>query len=414
MGHKKLRIAVWHNLMSGGGKRALFDHIKGLVGSGHHIEVWSPQTADIDFLSLHQFADHHIVDLILPSPPRRWRRIAGIFQCHDDIVSKLIALDDHCRDCANEINSGGFDILFANSSSILYNTPIGRYVKIPSLLYLGEPYRILYEALPRLPWVALDPPNKKFNLSTLTSYLSDHFTTYAYRLQAREELVNAKAFGKILVNSFFSRESVARAYGLDSSVCYLGIDLNRFYMCDRPKQNYVVGLGGLYPLKRPEMAIEAIAAIDINKRPPLVWIGNFADEGYKDHLVLLAKDRSVDLKLLIGISDQELVYTLQNAAVMIYTPLLEPFGYAPLEANACGTAVVGINEGGLRETIHDTVNGTLLSDCCVEQLGQAILSYTADLQYAELMGRRARQYVVEKWSLSEAQKRIESALFSLI
>lgn len=414
MGKKKLRIAVWHNLLSGGAKRALFDHVKGLVAFGHHIEVWSPPSADINYLSLRRFADHHIVDLKYPPAPRRRSRFAEIYQDHYRIVSGLNALDAHCRACANEINSSRFDVLFANSSSIMYNTPIGRYVDIPSLIYLQEPYRWLYEALPRLPWIAIEKPRKNFSLSTLRQYASDYVTTYAYRLQAREELANAKAFDKILVNSFFSRESVARAYGLDSRVCYLGIDANLFNTYDLRKKNYVVGLGGLYPLKRPDLAIEAIASIDAHERPSLVWIGNFADESYKEQILLLAKAKSVDLKLLIGISDQELVETLQYAAVMIYTPLLEPFGYAPLEANACGTAVVGISEGGIRETTQDNVNGTLLPDCRPEPLGDAILAYTSNLDYARLIGNRARNYVVEKWSLSDAQNRIQDELLSLV
>lgn len=412
--NRKLNIAVWHNLASGGGKRALFDHINGLVALGHHVEVWSPPTADIDYLSLRETVNHHFVELNTTSKPRRWGRIAHLYQLHDQVLSRLSALDLHCRKCAHEINSGGFDVLFANSSSILYNTPIGRYVEIPSLIYLGEPYRWLYEALPRLPWVAIEKPKKKTSLSALSKYLIDHYSTYAYRLQAREELANAKAFDKILVNSFFSRESVARAYGLDSRVCYLGIDTSLFNVSNRAKQNYVVSLGGLYPLKRAEVSIEAIASIDEHIRPPLVWIGNFADENYKAHIKLLAKAKSVELKLLIGISDQELICTLQNAAVMIYTPLLEPFGYAPLEANACGTAVVGISEGGIRETIHDKLNGTLLPDCRPEPLGRAILAYTNNLEYAKLIGERARTYVEEEWPLSESQSRIEVELQSLI
>lgn len=414
MGSRKLRIAVWHNLLSGGAKRALFDHIRGLVAFGHHVEVWSPPNADIDYLSLRSLVDHHIVDLSIPPSPLRLRKAAGIYQEHDRILAQLEALDAHCRACAMQINCGGFDVLFANSSSMMYNTPIGRYIQVPSLIYLGEPYRWLYEALPRLPWLALEAPRKKFSLATARQFLTDYFTTYAYRLQAREELANAKAFNKILVNSFFSRESVARAYGLDSRVCYLGIDLSLFSVSDASKQSYVVGLGGLYPLKRPELAIEAIASIDERKRPALVWIGNFADENYKEYIVLLAKAKSVDLRLLIGISDQQLVCTLQKAAVMIYTPLLEPFGYAPLEANACGTAVVGISEGGVRETIQENLNGNLLPDCRPGPLGQAITAYTSNLQYAELMGNRARKHVVEKWPILRSQSRIEAELLSLL
>ncbi|NBU99759.1 MAG: glycosyltransferase, partial [Spirochaetia bacterium] len=37
----------------------------------------------------------------------------------------------------------------------------------------------------------------------------------------------------------------------------------------------------------------------------------------------------------------------------------EPFGYAPLEASSCGTPVVGVPEGGIRETVKDGINGFL-------------------------------------------------------
>ena len=47
---------------------------------------------------------------------------------------------------------------------------------------------------------------------------------------------------------------------------------------------------------------------------------------------------------------------------MIYMPHNEPFGFAPLEANACGTPVVALAEGGVKETVVTGVNGTLVSD----------------------------------------------------
>ena len=412
--NKKLRIAVWHNLQSGGAKRALFDHVKGLLSFGHHIEVWSPPGADIEYLSLRQFGEHHIVGLDYTAASKRISFLMNVYRNYDSINSRLRALDNHCKLCAEQINCGGFDVLFANSSSIFYNTPIGRYVSIPSLIYLGEPYRWLYEALPKLPWVAMSPPENHFKPSTLKNYILDYLSTSALRIQAREELTDAKAYDKILVNSYFSRESVARAYGLNSLVCYLGIDCKLFKVSERSKQNYVVGLGGLYSLKRPELAIYAIASIDEYCRPPLIWIANFADEYYKKQIIILAKDNSVDLRFLVGISDSMVVQTLQNAAVMIYTPFLEPFGYAPLEANACGTAVVGIMEGGVRETVVNGLNGTLLPDCRAEPLGREILAYTSDLNYAKSMGKRARAYVEEKWPLLKAQRRLEAELLSIV
>ena len=45
-----MNIAIWHNLPSGGGKRVLYDQVRGLVERGHTIEIWCPSTADQQFL----------------------------------------------------------------------------------------------------------------------------------------------------------------------------------------------------------------------------------------------------------------------------------------------------------------------------------------------------------------------------
>src|SRR6266446_7167318 len=45
-----VKIAVWHNLPSGGGKRALYYHVRGLVERGHTVESWCPPTADQSYL----------------------------------------------------------------------------------------------------------------------------------------------------------------------------------------------------------------------------------------------------------------------------------------------------------------------------------------------------------------------------
>jgi hypothetical protein len=35
---KPLRITVWPNLLSGGGRRALYQQIQGLIAGGHQVE----------------------------------------------------------------------------------------------------------------------------------------------------------------------------------------------------------------------------------------------------------------------------------------------------------------------------------------------------------------------------------------
>src|SRR5438270_5425310 len=45
-----MKIAIWHNLPSGGAKRALHDQVVGLKARGHELEVWCPSSADPNYL----------------------------------------------------------------------------------------------------------------------------------------------------------------------------------------------------------------------------------------------------------------------------------------------------------------------------------------------------------------------------
>ena len=61
-----MRIAVWHNLPSGGGKRALYYHVRGLVERGHSVEAWCPSTSDRNYLPLSELITEHVVPIDIP------------------------------------------------------------------------------------------------------------------------------------------------------------------------------------------------------------------------------------------------------------------------------------------------------------------------------------------------------------
>lgn len=408
-----MKIAIWHNLPSGGGKRALYYHVKGLLERGHIVEAWCPQTADQTYLPLSDLIKENIV--LLNQPTEGVRRIGRFLSPYQRIIEQIHAMNRHCQKCADEINHGGFDVLLANPCTFFRTTAIARYVKIPRVLYLQEPYRWLYEAMPRLPWLALPPSNKPWWLSRSYSFLflKNLIEVQGLRVQAREELQNAQAFDLILVNSLFSRESLVRAYGLDAQVCYLGIDCNLFKPLNLFRQNIVVGLGGIYAGKGLERAVHAIGTIQEDKRPTLIWIGNFSDISYQNKIEKLALSLGVNFVPKIKIPDQEVIQLLNQASVMIYTPILEPFGFAPLEANACETPVVAIAEGGVRETIKDGINGFLINGNDPVAVGRAISKLLNDQALAEQMGKQARNHVLEMWSWDKAIDRLEEFLLHL-
>ena len=228
-----MRIAVWHNLPSGGGKRALYEHVRGLVQRGHYVEAWCPPTASQTYLPLSPMIKEHIRPLNqLRERPERYS-LTWVFHYKSTLFA-LNAIEEHCRTCVDEIETGKFDVIFANACTLFRTSPIGRLTNLPSVLYLQEPNRWLFEALPKLPWEfpKREPTLRLLSVSTWTSKWRDLQRVWAARLQLTEEIRNAKGFSRILVNSLFSRESVLRAYGVESDVCYLGIDSDRFpFLC---------------------------------------------------------------------------------------------------------------------------------------------------------------------------------------
>jgi glycosyltransferase involved in cell wall biosynthesis len=162
-----------------------------------------------------------------------------------------------------------------------------------------------------------------------------------------------------------------------------------------------------------DRAIRALGTIDASKRPDLFWIANAASRAYRQQVEELASSHRVNLVIKIGVSDSDVVDLLNRASAMIYTPLLEPFGFAPLEANACQTPVVAIAEGGVRETIEDGMNGILVGEDDPVRLGEAVLLLLERPDLAREMGARGREYVLDKWSWKAAVDRLEASLMGL-
>jgi glycosyltransferase involved in cell wall biosynthesis len=98
---------------------------------------------------------------------------------------------------------------------------------------------------------------------------------------------------------------------------------------------------------------------------------------------------------------------------MIYTPRLEPFGLAPLEAMACETPVVAIAEGGVREYMRDGINGILVDHDDPMAIGKAILYLLERPSVAREIGTKARKYVLDNWNLEGATERLENCLLRI-
>jgi glycosyltransferase involved in cell wall biosynthesis len=401
-----MKIAVWHNLVSGGGKRALTYHIKALKQKGHSIEVWTPDTSLID--TLHAFkvdVRQHV--LPLKDQLQGIRQPSYSFQQYQYVNKRNEIIKKHCKACAEEIKSKGFEILFANSCSINYMSFMSLYSHVPSAIYLGEPYRWNYEAAPKQIWAA---PSNKFSFA----FLKEHLRLAANRIQVLEEVNAAKGYNKILVNSLYSRESVMRAYGLNSEVCYLGIDDSFFISEQVTKKPYVVCVGFMYYLKGADRVVKAISKVPLASRPKLLWICNGVFQDYKKEIEILANNLNVEIEILVNVEEEKMKSIVSEAAAMIYMPRLEPFGFTPLEANALGTMVIGIAEAGVRETISHGKNGLLISTEDFNSAADYIERAINDLEYSKSFGQQAKEYARENWNFKKLSDNIEASLQNVI
>lgn len=409
-----MKIAVWHNLWSGGGSRALHQHIKGLAQRGHTIEVWTSSIADSNFLNVDQYVTKtHVLPLATEVRIRDEYR-DKLWAARFEPETRIRQMLDFCSRCADEINAGGFDVLFANSC-ILFSMPyIGRFVNIPKALYLGEPNRTLFESSPDLIWEGLPPAKSNWkNSDYRKKYWDDIFKIRQARVRVREEITNYRSYDKVMVNSYFSNENLLRAYGGAGEVCYLGIDAGLFPFQDLPREPFVMGLGAFFQHKRPDMAIESLALIPEKNRPKLVWVGDMGDTAYVDKLKRLSQELNVVFEPREKIAHEELVTLLNTASCLLYTSTLEPFGLAPLEANACGLPVVAVAEGGVRESVINNYNGLLVNRKPAE-MAQAVERVLTDPALADRLSRNARRLVQEQWTQEKSVDRIEDALLTTI
>jgi glycosyltransferase involved in cell wall biosynthesis len=291
---------------------------------------------------------------------------------------------------------------------------IGSYVNIPAVLYLQEPKRSIYEATPFNPIALPDMPE---NVKDIPMYLSkmieDVFQHRYFRIKARNEIKNARSFGKILVNSYFSRESVLRSYGINSEICYLGVDKIKFKRKKgAQRKRNVLTVGSVIPAKNISFIIGSISHMK-KPWPILTIVSNYVNDKYYNYIMGMSSRLGVKIEMYRDISDELLIEKYSEATALAYSPRLEPFGYIPLEAGACSLPIVAVAEGGIRETVVNGVNG-LLVDGNQEEMAEALSSLINDPKKAAKFGKAGREIVENNWSLDDAVERLEIKLESMM
>lgn len=114
-------------------------------------------------------------------------------------------------------------------------------------------------------------------------------------------------------------------------------------------------------------------------------------------------------------SDDILLSLIQSAVGSIYIPVDEDFGMSPVESMACGTPVIGVNEGWLLETVIDGETGKLI-EIKNKHAGVQSLQTVVEMTHSDewkAMSDHCRERA-QDFSLEKFQEKLQSSLHILI
>jgi glycosyltransferase involved in cell wall biosynthesis len=393
-----MKVAIFHNLPSGGAKRALYTFSKFLTKSGHTVEVFVPSTADESYLPLENLVSKVTIFDVK-------RTISGLISSvlRNYPLNTPAGLERTEQNIADTVNAQDFDVVLCEQDRYTLSPFFLKYITKPTIYYCQQPARNQDAALRNMA-IELFPRPQSLR-GRIIDYLSDYLSDYWDRRVPKIDKKNASFAKHILTNSYFSRESILRSYGRNSFVSYLGVDTEIFKPLGIPKEDFVLSVGRLLPRKGFDFIVSSLGTIDAKIRPRLIVVSDEVDIHFKNSLEQLAQRIGVELRIESLIADDELVALYNKAKLVLYAPYLEPFGLVPLEAMACGTPVVAVKEGGVRESVMHDKTG-ILTQRDENMFAHAVMDLLANEGKIREMSHNAIECIEEYWTVEKAGKRL--------
>ncbi len=171
----------------------------------------------------------------------------------------------------------------------------------------------------------------------------------------------------IITGSEFTKQEIIKYMDYPEekiSVIYHGVDHQLYKVYETSeleqtkkkfalKNNFLLFVGSIEPRKNLLNLLKAyhLLSTTLKKEYPLVLVGF---KGWENKKIMQEIDKEKAYIHYLGyVSDEELAHVYNLATLFIYPSLYEGFGIPPLEAMACGTAVVASKVASIPEACGD-------------------------------------------------------------
>ncbi len=190
---------------------------------------------------------------------------------------------------------------------------------------------------------------------------------------------------------------------------YTGIDTERFKPKEvKRKWKPKIGIiAVLRAAKRHTFLLEAIKDMDIE----VVIVG---DGPQRKNIERYIRENRLENKVkMFGFVEkpEEVIPTFD---VVVLPSEHEALGTALLEAQSCGVPVIGSNVGGISECLIPNQTGFLFEKDNLEDLKNKIKLLLENSKLREEFGKKAREFVVKKFSIEEMVRKTEDLYKRLV
>ncbi|MCK9272192.1 glycosyltransferase [Candidatus Gracilibacteria bacterium] len=202
-----------------------------------------------------------------------------------------------------------------------------------------------------------------------------------------------KKMDLILTNSINTKNRIKEYLGLDSIIVYPPVILDRFKYISQG--NYYLSFARLAGAKRVDTIVKAFQNMPDKKLKIIHGI----NDPQKEEIIELSKGYK-NIEVIPSPNDEQFYNYIGNCIATIYIPVNEDFGMSPVESMSAGKPCIGVNEGGLKESIINGKTGILIPEgASVDNLIQAIQTLTPEkaLQMKSDCEARAKDFSYENF-----------------